>query len=719
MSGSEAHPAPGARHSWARERDNLLADLVAGTLVDFGAEAVAVYLHTPEASCLSAAVVAVTPMGVGMVERIPLGNYAYPSARAYDTGEIVTASSAPVQGEQPELAFLPFPYLVAAAPLVVEDRRIGTLSVCWLQADQPVREEAIEALGGRAADAGSQLAGIVDSGASLVPPAVPLAVAARVETPFASAAPFIFHLHKLAVLLASARSSREVVELTIERVTSGFRAQAALLTLIEGEQLRVVGASGCADGYVRSLREAPLRGNSPEARAATTLTHVVYGPKDPVTLGRCAAAEVADEDVTWVVLPLGSGGHALGTCSMGFGPRDRAVTAEPSILAALSAMLGQAFDRTQLHDAQHALAANLQEALLPRVLPQLPGVVSTSRYLPATSGIEVGGDWYDLIHLPDGSVTIVIGDVQGHNTAAAVVMGQLRSVVQAYAAEGHGPAAVLARTNRLLVRLNTDLFATCCCMALDPDTGVARLATAGHPLPLIRTGNGEYPPIDLETGIPLGVDPTADFPESEHTLPPGTLIVFYSDGLFGPAVPFPPHRLETALTQANGDLESLADRIITPGSTPSARRRDDAALQVVRYEGPSAAAQSSVRQLELNRRDLQGPRHARELLRQWLSDWQLTPMTAEAELLVCEVVTNGLVHGDSDVFLCVRRYPHTLRVEVRDSNPRPAHAIALPGTEDEAEGGRGLLIVSTLATVWGNSPSGRGKTVWFELPTST
>jgi anti-sigma regulatory factor (Ser/Thr protein kinase) len=93
-------------------------------------------------------------------------------------------------------------------------------------------------------------------------------------------------------------------------------------------------------------------------------------------------------------------------------------------------------------------------------------------------------------------------------------------------------------------------------------------------------------------------------------------------------------------------------------------------------------------------------------------------MTAEAELLVSEIVTNGLVHGDSDVFLCVRRYSHTVRVEVRDSNPCPAHAIVLPGTEDEAEGGRGLLIVSTLATAWGNSPSGRGKTVWFELPTS-
>ncbi|MFJ8720461.1 ATP-binding protein [Streptomyces sp. NPDC093269] len=92
-------------------------------------------------------------------------------------------------------------------------------------------------------------------------------------------------------------------------------------------------------------------------------------------------------------------------------------------------------------------------------------------------------------------------------------------------------------------------------------------------------------------------------------------------------------------------------------------------------------------------------------------------MADDEELLLSEIVTNGLVHGDSDVYVYVRKYPERLRVEVRDSDPHPAAAVTVPREEDQAEGGRGLVIVSALASAWGNSPSGRGKTVWFELPT--
>jgi anti-sigma regulatory factor (Ser/Thr protein kinase) len=114
---------------------------------------------------------------------------------------------------------------------------------------------------------------------------------------------------------------------------------------------------------------------------------------------------------------------------------------------------------------------------------------------------------------------------------------------------------------------------------------------------------------------------------------------------------------------------------------------------------------------------LQGVHRTRKELREWLRSWSLDSAVDEAELLTSEVVTNALVHGDSDVSVCVRQYPDHIRVEVRDSDPHPARPVTVPRAEDEAEGGRGLLIVSALASGWGNSPSGRGKTVWFELPT--
>lgn len=187
-----------------------------------------------------------------------------------------------------------------------------------------------------------------------------------------------------------------------------------------------------------------------------------------------------------MILPLVTSGRAVGACSIAFAPMGRAAVAGQAVLTALATLLGQTFERTQLYDAQHALAEKLRQALLPRMLPQPPGVLATSRYVPTTGSIDLGGDWYDLINLPDGGVAAVVGDVQGHNTAAAVVMGQLRSAVRAYAAEGHDPGTVLRRTNRLMLDLETGLFATCCCVWLDPATGATRIATAGHPAPLMR-----------------------------------------------------------------------------------------------------------------------------------------------------------------------------------------------------------------------------------------
>jgi anti-sigma regulatory factor (Ser/Thr protein kinase) len=171
-----------------------------------------------------------------------------------------------------------------------------------------------------------------------------------------------------------------------------------------------------------------------------------------------------------------------------------------------------------------------------------------------------------------------------------------------------------------------------------------------------------------------------------------------------------------ATVAGDADIESLGDRIMSDLGSQHSARPDDAALLLVRYEGPSSEAQRTVRRLKIHRRDLQGTQRTRKLLREWLEVWNLSDMADEEELLITEVVTNGLVHGDSDVHVVVRRYPDRVRVEVRDSDPHRARAVTVPRQEDEAEGGRGLMIVSALVSVWGNSPSGRGKTVWFELP---
>ncbi|MFC5764901.1 ATP-binding SpoIIE family protein phosphatase [Actinacidiphila bryophytorum] len=296
------------------------------------------------------------------------------------------------------------------------------------------------------------------------------------------------------------------------------------------------------------------------------------------------------------------------------------------------------------------------------------------------------------------------------------MMGQLLSAGRAYGTDGLDPGELLRSTNRLLVGLNTDLFATCCCARLDPETGLMRVATAGHPPPLIRGAAGDYADLRLDVGPPLGVDADYGYTDVGVPLEPGALLAFYTDGFLGGGTgrELDPDVIDTAVATSHGQLEEIGDQVVerTTGAPSTA---DDAALLLLRYEEPAATARRYMRRLEIPRRDLLGVERARHFLHGWLTAWSLGTVDDEAQLLLSEIVTNALVHADSDVDLRLRRYPGHLRVRSATANPHPAINVGTPG-EDQAESGRGMMIVSALASAWGNSPSGRGKAVWFELP---
>ncbi len=158
-------------------------------------------------------------------------------------------------------------------------------------------------------------------------------------------------------------------------------------------------------------------------------------------------------------------------------------------------------EELRLARAAAETARALQEALLPHALPTGERVRVTSRYLPGTDGAEVGGDFFDAIRT-DTAFVLVMGDVQGHNSAAAALMGRVRTAVRAYVSEGHEPSAVLERTNRLMQSFEGDLFATCCLLALDERTGEVAVASAGHPAPVVAAG--EVGALEVDPGPPLG-----------------------------------------------------------------------------------------------------------------------------------------------------------------------------------------------------------------------
>lgn len=183
------------------------------------------------------------------------------------------------------------------------------------------------------------------------------------------------------------------------------------------------------------------------------------------------------------VLPLPAKGQVAGVCLVGWERPHEFVPEERSLLTATAALVGQALKRAHAHDAEQELATMLQRSLLPRRLPELPGGTAVARYLPAKRGLQVGGDWYDVIALSEDRVALVIGDVQGHSAGAATIMGQMRTAVRAYAMEGHPPDVVVSHANRLLVAMETDLFATCCYAELDMEEGNTLFVRAGHLAP--------------------------------------------------------------------------------------------------------------------------------------------------------------------------------------------------------------------------------------------
>ncbi|WP_369268851.1 GAF domain-containing SpoIIE family protein phosphatase [Streptomyces sp. R11] len=288
----------------------------------------------------------------------------------------------------------------------------------------------------------------------------------------------------------------------------------------------------------------------------------------------------------WAFLPLIVSGRPVGVCILSYDGPHEFPAEERAVMTSLAGLIAQAFDRARLYDIKHELAHGLQQALLPRSLPTIAGLRVAARYLPATRGMEIGGDFYDLIRLGDSAAAAVIGDVQGHNVAAAALMGQVRTGVHAHATLGTPPDQVLHRLNRLLTDLAPDLFTSCLYARLDFARAHVTLASAGHPPPLLRLPDGDTRPVAVPPGPLLGIDPDAVFPVTGIPLTPGMLLAFYTDGL----VETPGTDLDDSITQLarhlaavdDTDLDGLIDTLLRKAAT-TVQRTDDIALLVLQH----------------------------------------------------------------------------------------------------------------------------------------
>jgi PAS domain S-box-containing protein len=231
-------------------------------------------------------------------------------------------------------------------------------------------------------------------------------------------------------------------------------------------------------------------------------------------------------------------------------------------------MVGTVQDITEDKQAEreHRIAETLQRTFLPDLLPEIPGVMLASRYVAATTDVEVGGDWYDVLQLADGRVGVAIGDVAGHGLRAASAMGQLRMALRAYALEEDAPAPVLRRLHQLVQRLPLDEMATMVYLVFDPDSQTVTFTNAGHPPPLVIGADGSSTYLEEALAPPLGTPASPDVYEERTTeLPPGATLLLFTDGLVerrGDSLRHGLERLREQATVAGPDLDTLCDHLL-------------------------------------------------------------------------------------------------------------------------------------------------------------
>ncbi|MFF4744820.1 SpoIIE family protein phosphatase [Streptomyces sp. NPDC001268] len=396
----------------------------------------------------------------------------------------------------------------------------------------------------------------------------------------------LYHLMHLAAALTETAGVSDVVEAVADQLVPAFGPRGLVMMTMDEGRLRIIGHRGYSSEFMDRVDGSPLTAQTPNAHALTAGVPSFFGSFDELESAYPGAVRYEKRDA-WAFLPLIASGRPVGSLVLSYDQPRSFPPAERATLTSLAGLIAQALDRARLYDSTQQLAHTLQTALLPHSLPSVPGLDVAARYLPAGHGVEIGGDFYDLIRCNATTAAATIGDVQGHNIQAAALMGQVRTAVHAHATAGTPPSDVLARTNRLLADLEPGLFTSCLYAHLDLAGHRARIATAGHPPPLVLHPDGRTEAVEVPPGLLLGIDPDALYSTVEIPFPPGTVLLLHTDGLVetaGTDIDEATAAIRACLTQGRDrTADDLAD-ILVRHATRAATRNDDIALLLIRHE---------------------------------------------------------------------------------------------------------------------------------------
>ncbi|MFJ3632755.1 SpoIIE family protein phosphatase [Streptomyces sp. NPDC090112] len=404
------------------------------------------------------------------------------------------------------------------------------------------------------------------------------------------------------------RTAQELADLAVPHLASAVTVD-VLDSLARGNEPGMGLTGGVA---LRRLGRAPLTGSAVTqvlAPLGRTLTFPSTAPytqalaaRQPFLIAHLDAQAVASAARhtprpaqlveigvhSFLMVPLIARGLVLGVATFyrtrphgPFGSDDVTLASELAARAAIG------IDNARLYHHEHETAVVLQRSMLPQHVTPPPGIEIAHRYLPASDVNEVGGDWYDVLPLSGGRAALLMGDVMGHGIAAAAVMGRLSATVRALARLDMPPAALLQHLEATLADLAEPMLATFLYVVCDPATGQCTVTRAGHPPPAVAEPDGTVYLVGTPPGAPLGVGGIT-FTTTEITLPPGSLLVLYTDGLIEARTRDIDERLGELtglLTEPLQPLDQLCDSLIAHLVPASAD--DDIALLAARIGADS------------------------------------------------------------------------------------------------------------------------------------
>ncbi|MFJ6483304.1 SpoIIE family protein phosphatase [Streptomyces sp. NPDC091682] len=582
-----------------------------------------------------------------------------------------------------------------------------------------------------------------------------LAVNIRPTAPYGSAGTVVTlrDTTELRALSGRAEVARERLKLLYD---AGVQVGTTLDVGRTAEELAEVAVPRFADVVTVDLLDPVLRGEDPpelntEMRRTAAVGHlddhplypvgklIRFVPDSPMAAGLAGGRAVLEADLRtaqlWrtqdpenslrildhgihslIVVPLRARGVVLGMAGYWRGRNSPAFDEEDvSFAEELTARAALSIDNARRYTREHTVADTLQRSLLPRRVPEQSAVEVAHRYLAAEAG--VGGDWFDVIPLPGARVALVVGDVVGHGLHAAATMGRLRTAVYNFSTLDLPPDELLSHLDELVAHIDTDeqewggiTGATCLCAVYDPATGRVTAATAGHPGPALLRPDGTVTFPEVPVSPPLGLGAGLPMETAELTLPEGSVLALFTDGL-----------IESRDRDPDAGLAALRAALAGPARAPEeictavidavlpARPDDDVALLVARTLrlDPERIAEWDVPP------DPAAVSRVRNACARRLEEWGLEDIAFTTELILSELITNAIRYGTEPIRVRLL-HDRSLVCEVSDGSSTSPH---LRRADDNDEGGRGLFLVAQFALRWGTRYTDRGKIIWSEQAT--